>query len=190
MVKRYDECYDFMDRPGHPLQTVSVSIIIPTLNEESCIGTAVRSLRDQGGAGDHRGGRRQRRWHAGGRRRRRGSGTVSAARPGAADECRRRSRRGETLLFIHADCTLEPGALDEAEQLLRQPRNAAGCFRMRVNTTGWSYRSIDWCATARVRLTSVAYGDQGLFLSRDRFERLGGFPDVPFMEDVLISRAL
>jgi hypothetical protein len=39
-------------------------------------------------------------------------------------------------------------------------------------------------------LIDIAYGDQGLFLHRNRFERLGGFPEVPFMEDVLISRAL
>src|SRR5262249_34520170 len=52
------------------------------------------------------------------------------------------------------------------------------------------YRCINACATARVRLTGLAYGDQGLFLRRDDFLRLGGFPDVPFMEDVFFSRTL
>jgi hypothetical protein len=46
---------------------------------------------------------------------------------------------------------------------------------------------IDAAATARVRLTGLIYGDQGMFVRRDRFERLGGFPVVRFMEDILIS---
>jgi hypothetical protein len=52
------------------------------------------------------------------------------------------------------------------------------------------YRAIDGCATARVRWTGIVYGDQGLFVRRADFVRLGGFPAVRFMEDVLISRRL
>src|SRR5262249_11854299 len=44
--------------------------------------------------------------------------------------------------------------------------------------------------TARVRLTRIAYGDQGLFLRREQFQQLGGFPPVAFMEDVFFSRTL
>src|SRR4029077_9599898 len=52
------------------------------------------------------------------------------------------------------------------------------------------YRIIDNCATARVRLSGLAYGDQGLFLRREIFERLGGFPPLRFMEDLFFSRQL
>jgi hypothetical protein len=97
---------------------------------------------------------------------------------------------GDVLLFLHADCTLEPGALRAAEAALGRRGVAAGCFRMTVTAPGLLYRMIDACATARVRLTGLAYGDQGLFLYRDRFERLGGFPLLRLMEDVFISRAL
>jgi rSAM/selenodomain-associated transferase 2 len=103
---------------------------------------------------------------------------------------------GDILLFLHADCTLQAGALQAGALsavercLLRSPRVAAGCFTMTVAAPGLLYRSIDVCATARVRLTGLVYGDQGLFLHRRRFERLGGFPPLRLMEDLFLSREL
>jgi rSAM/selenodomain-associated transferase 2 len=97
---------------------------------------------------------------------------------------------GEVLLFLHADCLLEAGALEEAERCLRRRGVAAGCFTMTVNEKGLLYRSIDVCATARVRLTGLVYGDQGLFLHRACFARLGGFPQLRLMEDLFFSREL
>src|SRR5207253_2622797 len=90
----------------------------------------------------------------------------------------------------HADCTLEPGALDEASRLLSSVSVLAGCFRMSIQATGPWYRSIEACAAARVRLTGLIYGDQGLFLRRVDFERLGGFPPLALMEDLFFSRRL
>jgi rSAM/selenodomain-associated transferase 2 len=97
---------------------------------------------------------------------------------------------GDVLLFLHADCSLETGALAEAERCLDTPGVAAGCFSMRVQADGFWYRSIDRCATARVRLIGLAYGDQGLFLRRDLFQQLGGFPRLALMEDLFFSREL
>jgi hypothetical protein len=61
---------------------------------------------------------------------------------------------------------------------------------MAVRAPGLLYRTIDFCATARVRLTGLVYGDQGLFLCRRLFERLGGFPRLRLMEDLFFSREL
>jgi hypothetical protein len=61
---------------------------------------------------------------------------------------------------------------------------------MQVRARGPLYRAIDFCATARVRLTGLVYGDQGLFLRRELFARLGGFPALRFMEDLFFSRQL
>jgi rSAM/selenodomain-associated transferase 2 len=97
---------------------------------------------------------------------------------------------GDVLLFLHADCSLEAGALEEAERCLNMPGVAAGCFSMRVDTAGFWYRLIDRCATARVRLTGLAYGDQGLFLRGELFHHLGGFPSLALMEDLFFSREL
>src|SRR5262249_55966736 len=94
------------------------------------------------------------------------------------------------LLFLHADCLLEPGAVEAAESCLQSKSVAAGCFTMNVRDSSPIYRWIDGCATARVRMTGLTYGDQGLFLRRDFFHHLGGFPNLRFMEDIFFSRAL
>jgi hypothetical protein len=96
----------------------------------------------------------------------------------------------DVLLFLHADCSLEGGALDEAERLLGRRGVAAGCFQMTVRAHHPVYFFINRCATLRVRFTGLVYGDQGLFVRRDTFDRLGGFPPVRFMEDALLSREL
>src|SRR5262249_20603695 len=82
------------------------------------------------------------------------------------------------------------GALASARKALRRPGVIAGCFRMQVEARGVSYRLIDFCATARVWLTGIVYGDQGLFLRRETFERAGRFPPLQLMEDVFLSLAL
>jgi rSAM/selenodomain-associated transferase 2 len=97
---------------------------------------------------------------------------------------------GDVLLFLHADCSLEAGALRQAEECLRRRHVAAGCFTMAVQARGALYRWIDFVATARVRLAGFIYGDQGLFLRRELFGALGGFPPVRLMEDVYLSRRL
>jgi hypothetical protein len=61
---------------------------------------------------------------------------------------------------------------------------------MTVASPGWAYRLIGAAATARVRLTGLIYGDQGLFVRRDSFERVGGFPPLQLMEDVFLSLLL
>jgi rSAM/selenodomain-associated transferase 2 len=167
---------------------MSVSIILPTLNEESCLGEALRLLRAQkpreilvadGGSTD-------------------ATCAMGVGADGLLQGARGRAAQmnlgaahatGDVLLFLHADCRLEPGALQAAEQCMRRGA-AAGCFHMRVEASGAVYRIIDFCATARVRLTGLIYGDQGLFVRRDLFERIGGFPPLQLMEDVFISKAL
>lgn len=168
---------------------MSVSVIIPALNEVACLADAIRSVGAQGpreiivvdgGSTD---------------------GTPAAATE--ADRLLQSARgravqmnlgashaTGDMLLFLHADCTLVAGALAAAERALRRRDVAGGCFSMTVQADGMLYRSIDWCATARVRLTGLIYGDQGLFVRRDRFERLGGFPPLRLMEDLFFSRTL
>jgi rSAM/selenodomain-associated transferase 2 len=168
---------------------MSISIVIPTLNEAACIGATLRSLRRQrpleiivvdGGSTD------------GTDVLARDADLALAAAPGRATQMNAGAARarGDCLLFLHADCTLENGALAAAESLLLRRSVSAGCFTMRVQADGLVYRVIDTCAGARVRLTGIVYGDQGLFLRRADFERLGGFPSVRFMEDVEFSKRL
>ena len=71
---------------------------------------------------------------------------------------------------------------------LARPSVMGGCFAQRIEAPGWSYRLLERGNAARVRLWQVPYGDQGLFFRREIFERLGGFPDIPLMEDVRLMR--
>jgi rSAM/selenodomain-associated transferase 2 len=167
---------------------VSVSVIIPALNEEATLSQTLRALRVQrphqiivvdGGSSDAT------------CRLAADADLLLHAPRGRALQMNLGAARatGDVLLFLHADCSLEAGGLAEAERWL-QRGIAAGCFRMRVRAGGWLYRSIDACATARVQLTGLIYGDQGLFVRRDLFERLGGFPPLRLMEDLFFSRQL
>jgi rSAM/selenodomain-associated transferase 2 len=165
------------------------SVIIPTWNEAGCLAATLAALRSQGplevlvvdgGSTDDtlRAAAAADRVLVGPR------GRAAQMNLGAAQA------RGDWLLFLHADCRLEPGALESARRCLARPGVAAGCFRMCVTAPGTLYRLIDVAATARVRLVGVIYGDQGLFLRRRLFEQVGGFPPLRFMEDVVISRLL
>lgn len=168
---------------------MSVSVIIPTLNEAACIAATIASLRRQGNIeiivadGGSTDGTPD--WA-------RAADQVLSAPAGRAAQMNAGAARarGETLLFLHADCTLADGALAAMTRVLRRRSVVAGCFSMRVRASGWSYRMIDACASARVRLIGVVYGDQGQYLRRDDFIRLGGFPYVRFLEDVLLSQRL
>jgi rSAM/selenodomain-associated transferase 2 len=168
---------------------MSVSIIIPTWNEAGIIAQTIRNLRAQkpheiivvdGGSSDATVSQAK------------DADRVIVARSGRAFQMNAGAvlASGDYLLFVHADCRLATGSLYAIKRTLARRSVLAGCFSMRVEAEGWSYRSIDACATARVRWTSIAYGDQGLFLRREDFVRLGGFPRIRFMEDVFFSQRL
>jgi rSAM/selenodomain-associated transferase 2 len=168
---------------------MSVSIIIPTLNEASEIVETIRGLRSQrpheiivvdGGSRDATVALAN------------GADHVITSQAGRAFQMNAGAAlaTGRHLLFLHADCRLESGALQAIDAVWSRTSVVAGCFAMRVRADGWVFRSIDACAAARVRMTGIVYGDQGLFLRKDDFERLGRFPPVPFMEDVFFSQTL
>jgi rSAM/selenodomain-associated transferase 2 len=168
---------------------MSISIVIPTLNEAACLTETLRSVRAEspheiivvdGGSSDATCDlAREADYVLHGPR-----GRAAQMNHGAAHAS------GKVLLFLHADCTLEAGALRVAEECLGRRNVVAGCFRMTVTADGLAYRAVDVCATARVRLTGLIYGDQGLFVERRLFERIGGFPLLRLMEDVFISKML
>jgi rSAM/selenodomain-associated transferase 2 len=101
-----------------------------------------------------------------------------------------RASRGEAILFLHADTHLRPGATGMIARALGDPRVAGGGFRHRYRDRGVALRLISLYATARSLLRGVHYGDQGLFVRRTLFEKVGGFPDIPLFEDLRLSRAM
>jgi rSAM/selenodomain-associated transferase 2 len=97
---------------------------------------------------------------------------------------------GEVLLFLHADTHLPPDYAAMIDEALTRPDAVAGAFTLRIDAPHRSFRLIERLVTWRSRWLKMPYGDQGLFLPRETFEAVGGFPDVPIMEDVALMRRL
>ncbi|MFP6766290.1 MAG: TIGR04283 family arsenosugar biosynthesis glycosyltransferase [Planctomycetaceae bacterium] len=95
---------------------------------------------------------------------------------------------GDILLFLHADCWLPPQATVQMQRILRSPDIPGGAFYQCIEQNGSIFRALEAGNALRVCCTRIAFGDQGIFLRRDVFDRLGGFPPTPLMEDVLLMR--
>jgi len=91
---------------------------------------------------------------------------------------------GSVLLFLHADTVLSVGACADVIAAAKDPQVKAGFFRFKLDEKKWKYRSIEWMVKKRIRLFNLPYGDQGLFIRKDFFDKLDGFPALDLMEDV------
>lgn len=97
--------------------------------------------------------------------------------------------RADALLFLHADTQLPEGA-DHLVRRALKAGTAWGRFDVRIIGRPAMLRVVATLMNLRSRWTGIATGDQGLFMTRAAFERVGGFPDQPLMEDVELSRRL
>jgi rSAM/selenodomain-associated transferase 2 len=164
-----------------------ISAVVPTLNAagELCecieaLGEADEIIVADGGSND----RTQAVACAGGARlieATRGRGVQLAAGAAAA--------RGDALLFVHADTRLSPNWSKHARRHVERSRSP-GCFRFRLDDFAWQARIIEQGVALRTRLFGLPYGDQGLLVRRDVYERSGGFRPLALMEDVDILRRL
>jgi rSAM/selenodomain-associated transferase 2 len=171
---------------------MSLSIIIPTLNEAEGITATLEALQEyrrrgtevivvDGGSGDD---------------------TVRLARP-LADRVLTAARgravqmnagaaqaRGEILVFLHADCRLPPRADHLIVDGLRRSRRSWGRFDVKIAGRHPAFRIIAAMMNVRSRLTGIATGDQAMFVTRSLFEAVGCFPEIALMEDIELSRRL
>ena len=101
------------------------------------------------------------------------------------------ARRLDTalLLFLHADCLPEPGALAALRRALSGGTLVAAGMRQRVDAQGLFYRLVERAADRRTA-RGVVLGDAGLCARRDAYERAGGFAPLPLFEDVELCRRL
>jgi rSAM/selenodomain-associated transferase 2 len=96
--------------------------------------------------------------------------------------------RGDILFFLHADSLVPAGF---AAAIVGACRDAiGGRFDIRLDAPGPAFRVIERAISLRSRWSGIFTGDQGLFIRRDAFEALGGFPDQPLCEDLALSRAM
>ena len=98
--------------------------------------------------------------------------------------------KGDWFLFLHADTVLEKGWSGEITEFLAVKADQAAVFRLGFRARGPAAGFVAGWANIRTRIFRLPYGDQGLLISRERFNEVGGYPDIPLMEDVAISRIL
>lgn len=97
---------------------------------------------------------------------------------------------GDTLLFLHADTRLPPDGLDALSAALADKKYVWGRFDVEITGRPLMLKVIATLMNWRSRLTGIATGDQAMFIRRQAFETLGGFPDQPLMEDIELSKRL
>ena len=97
--------------------------------------------------------------------------------------------RGNILLFLHADCLIENGALREIVCCIDNSY-IGGCLLQRIDSPKLIYRFIESSGNIRARLFKIFYGDQAIFVRRDIFLKIGGFDNVTLFEDALFSKKL
>jgi rSAM/selenodomain-associated transferase 2 len=97
---------------------------------------------------------------------------------------------GDVLVFLHADTRLPPSALDDIRSALKEPQVVGGRFDLQLDDARPMLRLVGFMISLRSRISKVGTGDQAIFVRRKIFTELDGYPDVPLMEDVALSRAL
>ncbi|MHC5822327.1 MAG: TIGR04283 family arsenosugar biosynthesis glycosyltransferase [Nostoc sp.] len=97
---------------------------------------------------------------------------------------------GDILLFLHADTRLPTGFDEMIRTALQQPGTVAGAFNLRIDASLLSLRWVEWGVNVRSHFYQMPYGDQAIFLTKAVFQQMGGFPELPIMEDFELMRRL
>ncbi|MBM4138367.1 MAG: glycosyltransferase [Nitrospira sp.] len=101
-----------------------------------------------------------------------------------------KASRGDVLLFLHADTQLPEDIEGLIEATFADPTIVGGRFDVRFDSSSLWSQIISSFMNCRSRLTGIATGDQALFVRRQIFEQLGGFAEIPLMEDIHFSKRL
>ncbi len=101
-----------------------------------------------------------------------------------------RRASGDILWFLHADSLPPPDAARLIRNALESPAYCWGRFDARLSGRQPLLRVVEDAMNLRSRLTGIATGDQGIFVRRDVFEHVGGYPAIALMEDIALSRLL
>lgn len=178
------------DSERHATTPAIISVIIPTLNEAHILATTLAGVREDenieiivadGGSSDD---------------------TMEVARTGNARSlqvppCRAaqmnagaREASGDLLLFLHADTRLPTGWANLVRKELDKPGVAGGAFNLGLDENSRWSQIIEGLANMRSRWLHMPYGDQAIFIGSDLFHRMGGFAEMPIMEDFEFVRRL
>ena len=167
---------------------MELSVIIPTLNEAETLAATLEAVPpgaelivSDGGSADDSVSIAERH----------GARVVTGER-GRALQMNRgaQAAAGDVLLFVHADCVLGPDTRDEVVHALEDSQTVGGAFTLRIRDASWGLKLIALTSNFRARHLGTPYGDQGLFVRKSAFDQVGGYPELPFMEDVALVREL
>ncbi len=172
------------------LVMVTFSVIIPTLNEAHNIGRLIPYLKSldasleiivvDGGSND---------------------GTIEQVGEqaillrsgrGRAVQMNEGARRasGEILWFLHADCIPHHQSIESMRRVLKNPRIVGGAFEYLLDQPGWIYRLTEFLSNRKNKRLKLLYGDMGIFIRKDVFQAIGGYPEIPLMEDMALCTAM
>ncbi|MCI5146387.1 MAG: glycosyltransferase [Candidatus Electrothrix sp. AR3] len=169
---------------------LSISIIIPVLNEEESIGACldhlpasseVEILVVDGGSTDQTLGEVRIRGL---------KPIVSATGRGTQQHAGAQAASKDILLFLHCDTRLPPNFSTHIHQVLQRRGIVAGAFRLAINASGIGFRCIEAGVQLRSLLLDLPYGDQAFFMYRKMYFAVGGFPKQPIMEDIALLSQL
>ncbi|MBI5848909.1 MAG: TIGR04283 family arsenosugar biosynthesis glycosyltransferase [Nitrospirae bacterium] len=169
-----------------------ISVIIPVLNEEMHLARCMESLRQEAFSGElivADGGSTDRskeiaekchgvQWVESGK----GRGVQMNAGSAVA--------AGDFLLFLHADTLLEQGWSKEVCSAFDDPSVIGGAFSFSIDDPSPKYRFVEAWVRMRCRVFRLPYGDQAIFIRKSVFQKLGGYKEIPLMEDVDIIKRM
>ncbi|MFQ5672816.1 MAG: TIGR04283 family arsenosugar biosynthesis glycosyltransferase [Nitrospinales bacterium] len=166
------------------MSPVQVSVIIPTLNEAAVLARTLETIEKYNPCeiiiGD--GGSEDGTLDIAGKF----NARVVPSPPGRALQMNAAAgrARGDTLLFLHADSTMEHDGYRRMIRLMSEARTVGGAFSLRIQSPRWSLRLISRVATLRAKYLRIVYGDQAIFVRGETFRRMGGFSPIPICEDM------
>lgn len=170
---------------------MAISIIVPVLNEAANLRAVLTQLQASspgaeiivvdGGSTD-----------AGAEIGRELGSSVVESAPGRAFQMNAGAKAAgaEVFWFVHADSTVSPSLPGAIEAALLDWKVVGGCFRLRLESPKLIYRVRDAIGNFLVEVTGVALGDRGFFCRRNAFFAIGGFPEIPILEDAEFYRKL
>ena len=97
---------------------------------------------------------------------------------------------GEVLIFLHADTLLPPKALNKISGVLENEKYVGGAFSLGIDSDRLLLKYVAARASMRSRINRIPYGDQAIFIRKSYFDKIGGFKEIPLMEDVDLMRRI
>lgn len=169
--------------------TLPISVIIPALNASETIGHAISSVKDyvsevivvDGGSSDDTI-----------RKAAEGGAIITDTLAGRGSQLKHGASKAKSryLLFLHADTRLREGWAEEVAVFCKN-KGEAGAFRFELDYSGYKARALEKFVALRCRYLGWAWGDQGLLISRQLYESIGGFRgDLVLFEDTEIIRRI